>query len=62
MHLTKDVKSTHEAREIARVWAYRHDQNEDRCEAIAESWFDAGKDQDACARRDLEAYLARRLQ
>ncbi|TXI89461.1 MAG: hypothetical protein E6Q40_02295 [Cupriavidus sp.] len=61
MNLTEDVNSAHAAREIARAWAYRHDQNEDRCEAIAESWFDAGKDFDACAGRDLEAYLARRL-
>lgn len=61
MQLTKDVKSAHEAREIARTWAYRHDQNEDRCEAVAESWFDAGKDHDTCTGEHLEAYLVRRL-
>lgn len=54
-HLTK----IDEARRVARAWAARNDQNEDRSEVLAEIWFDAGKD--SCTGRDLEAHLARRL-
>jgi len=57
--LDTDLTKVDEARFVARAWAKRNDQNEDRCEVLAETWFDAGKD--SCTGRDLEAHLARRL-
>lgn len=59
MILDAKVTTVSEARLVARAWARRNGQNEDRCEVLAEMWFDAGKDDSS--RRSLEAYLSHRL-
>ena len=44
MNLDADVTKVSDARLVARAWARQNNQNEDRCEVLAEIWFDAGKD------------------
>lgn len=59
MNLDEEVTKVNEARLVARAWADRNEQNEDRCEVLAEVWFDAGKDD--CTGRALESYLSNRF-
>ena len=59
MNLDVDVTNISEARLVASAWARRNHQNEDRCEVLAEVWFDAGKDD--CTGRALESHLANRF-
>lgn len=57
----RDVESIGEARDIARNYAIEANVSEERAEAAAEGWFDAGKDYDACRRKDLLSYLTRHV-
>lgn len=59
MDLDTDLTQVSQARLVARAWAQRNDQNADRCEMLAEVWFDAAKD--SCTGRNLEAHLSRRF-
>lgn len=59
MDLDADLTQVSQARLVARAWASRNGENEDRCEVLAEVWFDAEKD--SCTGRDLEAHLTRRF-
>ncbi|WP_063589243.1 hypothetical protein [Achromobacter ruhlandii] len=59
MDLDTDLTKIDEDRRVARAWAARNDQNEDRSEVFAEIWFDAGED--SCTGRNLEAHLSRRF-
>ena len=59
MNLDEDVTKVSEARLVARAWARQNNKNEDRCEVLAEIWFDAGKDD--CTGRALEAHLSHRF-
>lgn len=62
MDLNATLTEVSQARLVARAWAQRNGRNDDRCEALAEIWLDAGKDVDACTGRDLEQYLSRRFE
>jgi hypothetical protein len=53
------VASIEAARKIATAWARDNTQSEERSLALAETWFDAGKDFDACTVSDLKSYLSR---
>lgn len=59
MDLDAKLTKVNEARLVARAWAKRNGQNQDRCEVLAEIWLDAGKD--SCTGRDLEAHLSQRF-
>lgn len=59
MNVDEDVTKVSDARLVARAWASKNNKNEDRCEVLAEIWFDAGKDD--CTGRALEAHLERRF-
>lgn len=59
MNQDAHITEVNEARRIARAWAVRNGQSADRCEVLAEGWFEAGHD--VCTGRALEAYLSSRL-
>lgn len=55
------VETIGEALDIARNYALEANVAVERAESAAEGWFDAGKDYDACRRRDLLFYLKRHV-
>lgn len=60
--MTIATVATHaEARQIARKYAHENDVNECRAEALAEMWFDAGKDFDLSSPADLCSHLRQRF-
>lgn len=59
MNLDDEVTKVSEARLVARAWARENNQNEDRCEVLAEIWLDAGKDNSTA--RALESHLTSRF-
>lgn len=57
----RPVATIGEARDIARNYALEANVTVEQAESAAEGWFDAGKDYDACRRRDLLSYLKRHV-
>lgn len=56
------IQSHDEAMSIARHWADLNNANEDRCEAFASTWYEAGKDPEQSTAQALQSYLQRRLE
>lgn len=55
------VQDVDHARRIAREYAAESGENEERAEAYADVWFDAGKDSDASTTDALRMYLRGRF-